>query len=247
MREIRDLHVEQSRKGFLKRLVPRPHPNTGKPFVMLEGERQVWFEEGLKSGREHLCWIFPTSRSGDYYALPIGYIDTLHGICLLNTCMQIREGRPGYEEAVEAMQKVLDGLEETRPDKILCAEGEFASKHVRKFLIAEGFRMGRPQVALDSICYLGTFPGQDGRFLAQGIGGRVLVDGLAENYVGPMYVSCDVTRAGNGNQGGEKTYKAFALPKIDGHLRDRLWRRYFQKDKSSDDAVDEKVRQILGA
>jgi len=96
-----------------------------------------------------------------------------------------------------------------------------------------------------SICYLGTFAGQDGRFLAQGIGGRVLVDGLTENYIGPMYVSCEVSRGNCSDQ--QRTYKAFALPNIDGWLRNLLWKRYFQKDKSDDDPVDEEARKILGA
>ena len=148
------MHVEQSRRGFLRRLVPKPHPTTDKPHVILENNRRVWFEPSLESGTEHLCWCFPSGKSGtfgDYFALPTEFLDPLHGVCLLNVCMQIREGRPGYDDATKAMSKILDGLADIRPNKILCAEGELASNYVKKFLKSQGFRKGRPQVALDSI------------------------------------------------------------------------------------------------
>jgi hypothetical protein len=61
-----------------------------------------------------------------------------------------------------------------------------------------------------------------------------------------MYVSCDVTRAGNDAQG--RTYKAFPLPAIDGRLREKLLFRYLSPDrKSKKDPVDQKVREILHA
>lgn len=252
MREVRKYKWAEADHYLLAKLVPGDRGLNRTPMANMGEGRVAYFREDQPTDIEVLCWCFPTEGYGvnsNYHALPISELDALNAMVLLNRCVDVREGQPSYDISVEAMSTIMDELDVLRPDKILCAEQNIASQHTwKKLLRSAGFRKGNPNVQRGEVCYLGTFyDSKRGNFLAAGVNAAVLVENftpkrreeIGRDYVGPIYVAQEISRPGT----EFRMYKGFALPWIDGRLRDMLKERYA---KSSDDVVHTAVRKNLG-
>lgn len=255
MRENRKYTWAQADNYLLARLVPRQRDRIKNPISDMGEGRTAYFREDQKPGIEVLCWCSPTTSHGvtaNYHALPISELDALNSMVLLNTCVDVCEGEPRFDICIEAIDTVMDGLEELRPDKILCAEGEIASRHTwKKLLNLNGFRKGNPAVEEGKVCYLGVYYNySSGNFLASGTNAAVVLENFSpqrkaefgRDYVGPIYVSREISKPG----AEFKTFKGFALQWIDGRLRDSLKAYYRSKPKIELTPVDEVALRVLG-
>jgi hypothetical protein len=255
MRENRKYFWVRADHHLLAKLTPRQGTRIRTPTASLGEGRTAYFREDQGQGVEVLCWCSPTTSHGtgmNYHALPISELDALNSMILLNNCVDVREGEPHFDTCVEAMDEIMDSFEQMRPDKILCAEGELASRHTwKKLLDPAGFRKGNPVVEESKVCYLGTYyNSSSSNFFASGVNGAVIVENfspqrkaeLGHDYVGPIYVSREISRPGS----EFRTFKGFALPWINEGLSISLKDFYRKKPDSELTPIDKVARKMLG-
>jgi len=245
MREVRKFMPYDPNAGYMIQVIEpewiKKKPDTSH-FVDLEKGLRIYFSKtfDLTEYNEYsidnipACFCMPTKNTTirNFYAIPIYTLDIINAVNMLNIINNSKWDAFLHGEIID---NILDGFEELRPDRILCAEWETASDQTKSFLVQQGYSKGQPKLGVNTICYLGTFK-LNHVFAAAGTNGLVLVNRISDNMTGPVYVS-NTTSKNNG------TYIGYAIKSINGRFKQLLQNRY--EFKLPVNGIDKLVKQLL--